>query len=283
MKLYVFVLFCFALLLLNGCAVSSTYGHIENYNMDVSPAPELRGAGAYIKNDSASLRLSGHINMGPSGKDKRSGIKNDLSGCSGLVNCDGFDSVYVDQYVNAEYEMVYPYVTASLDYVHKWELVMMGFGFGLDKGAFFDVMLGFNTKYFEMGAVAGMWMIARSFRYSGTEYECTKFAFSDDELTSTWFSSSNGTGITFFYGGYATVFVGAFSLNVSFDVYRPDPAFSENDDVIANFDFPLVLTGYATAGYRINKNWEVRLGAVNFTSKFPDKHISVNGGASYYL
>ena len=283
MKIYVFVLFVFALLFLNGCAVSSTYRHVEEYEMDVSPAPELRGAGAYLKADTSSLRLSAHINIGPSGKDKRSGIKNDVRGCSGLVNCDGFDSVYVDQYVVAEYEMVYPYVTASLDYVHKWDLFLMGFGLGVDKGGFLDVLLGINTKYFEMGAVAGLWVVARSFKYSGTEYECMRAFLFDDELTYGPFSNSNGTGFTFFYGGYAAVFVGAFSLNVSFDVYRPDPAFSENDDIIADFDFPLVLTGYATVGYRINKNWEARLGAVNFTSKFPDKHISVNGGVSYYL
>lgn len=235
MKLYVLVLFCFALLLLNGCAVTSSYAYIEEYEMGISPAPELRGAGEYLKADTSSLRLSGHVNIGPSGKDKRSSIKNELINCNGLTNCDGFDTVYVAPYVHAEHEITYPIVTLALDYVHKWDLILMGFGLGMDRGAYFDVLLGFNTKYFEVGAVAGMWMMARKFRYSGTEYECTKYYRSDDE------------------------------------------------DVVANFDFPLVLTGHATAAYRINKHWEARLGAVNFTSKFPDKHISVNGGASYYL
>ena len=251
--------------------------------MGISPAPELRGAGEYLKADTSSLRLSGHVNIGPSGKDKRSSIKNELINCNGLTNCDGFDTVYVAPYVHAEHEITYPIVTLALDYVHKWDLILMGFGLGMDRGAYFDVLLGFNTKYFEVGAVAGMWMMARKFRYSGTEYECTKYYRSDDELTYGPFWRSNGTGFSFFYGGYAAAFIGAFSLNVSFDVYRPDPAFGDDEDVVANFDFPLVLTGHATAAYRINKHWEARLGAVNFTSKFPDKHISVNGGASYYL
>jgi hypothetical protein len=280
---YFLILFGLILMPLTGCGTVSTYGYVERFEMDMSPAPELRGAGQYLKDDSSSVRLSAHVNMGPSGWDTRSSLKNNPESCRGLVTCDGYDTLYIDRYVTGEYDIAYPYVTASLDYVHKFNLFMIGVSGGLDKGAFVDAMLGFNTSYFEIGAVFGMWVYARGFKYSGTEFECKKGFFTDDELNQAPFWDSNGSGFSFFYGGFVTAFVGAFSLNASFDIYRPDPSFSDNDDIVAEFEFPLVQTWYATAGYRINRNWELRLGAVNVTSKFPDMHLSFNGGFSYYL
>jgi hypothetical protein len=97
-----------------------------------------------------------------------------------------------------------------------------------------------------------------------------------------------GTVIT--YGGYASTYYGPYSLNFSVNIYRPDPSYPGDDDdnvsrssgTISEFDFPLVVTGYLTAGYRINENWEVRLGASNIVGELPGWHWGATGGISYY-
>ena len=138
---YFLILFGLILMPLTGCGTVSTYGYVERFEMDMSPAPELRGAGQYLKDDSSSVRLSAHVNMGPSGWDTRSSLKNNPESCRGLVSCDGYDTLYIDRYVTGEYDVAYPYVTASLDYVHKFNLFMIGVSGGLDKGTFVDAML----------------------------------------------------------------------------------------------------------------------------------------------
>lgn len=257
--------------------------------METPAAPEIRGAGNYKEPNTANVRLSANVHMGSEDKEQLHGLRNNMNGCSGVTKCRDYKPEEVKEKVDGTYKMMYPYVDASLDYISKKELFLWGFTFAVDKGFYSSLLLGINTKYFEVGGSLGLWMYFRKFNYSGTSYDCDTF-LGANRLTKYPFESSNGMGTVVTYGGYVGSYYGPFSLNFSVNVYRPDPSYptDDNDDVsrssgtVAKFDFPLVVSEYITAGYRINENWEVRLGASNIVGDFPGWHWAATGGFSYY-
>lgn len=271
------------LLSLTGCTLTSFYDHVERFEMEVLPAPELRGFGSYQKPNTSSVRLSAQVNLGQSGSETFSTLENSLSGCGRIEDCDGFNKSDFKERVTAIYQFVSPIAMASFDYVTKWDMFLIGLSLGADYGGYADFLVGINTKYFELGAAVGLWMMAREFKYMGTEFECTKGIWgAEDDFRYREFGNSNTGAMVGFYGGYITAYYGPFSLNYSFDIYRPNPSYTEVD-IVADFDLPLVMTEYIMAGYRFNKNWEFRLGATNVFGEFPGWHWSFNGGVSYYL
>ena len=275
--------------LLVGCGYTSHYAHVEKFEMETPAAPEIRGAGNYKEPNTANVRLSANVHAGPQDKEQLHGLRNSMDGCGDLTRCRGYKPEEVKEKVDGTYKIMYPYVEASLDYISKKDLFLWGFTFALDKGLYSSLILGINTKYFEVGGSLGMWMYFRKFNYSGTTYDCDTF-LSSDRLDKYPFESSNGMGTVITYGGYASTYYGPYSLNFSVNIYRPDPSYPGDDDdnvsrssgTISEFDFPLVVTGYLTAGYRINENWEVRLGASNIVGELPGWHWGATGGISYY-
>ena len=274
-------------LVLVGCGLTNHYAHVEAFEMEVPAAPEVRGAGNYKEPNTANVRLSANLQAAPQDEVRLHGLKNKMDGCKGLVECDGFKAENIKENVDGTYKMVGPILSASLDYISKKELFLWGFSFALDKGFYASLILGVNTKYFEVGASLGWWNYLRKFNYSGTTYECERY-FGKETFYQYPFASSNGVGSVVTYGGYASAYYGPFSLNFSVNIYRPDPAFPEDDKkydysgTLADFEMPLVVTEYISAGYRINPQWELRLGASNVLGEFPGWHWGATGGISYY-
>lgn len=284
MKALGFVGFAFALFLFSGCSISGSYGHVETFEMETLAAPELRGAGGFREPNTSATRFSANVHMGNPEKERLSGIVNKKGNCSDLADCEEYRDIKVNENVDATYRMGFSILTASLDYVYKHNLLMLGAGASINKGVFGNAFMGLNTKYFEVGASAGLWIHRRDFTYSGTDYYCVHYFLGGDELEEGSFESSTNIGLAATYGGFASAYYGPFSLNFSFNVYRPDPSYpnQSNDNLQADFLFPRVMTEYIVAGYRLNDSWEFRLGAANTFGEFPGWHWSVTGGVSYY-
>ncbi|WP_173384738.1 hypothetical protein [Fibrobacter succinogenes] len=277
--------------LLSGCSMTHDYGHVEQFDMEVPAAPELRGVGNYQEPKTFKVRASGNVHMGKTEKEKLSGITNKMENCSGITNCRGFKSEEVREKVDGTYNITYPIVTASIDLLAKRNWFMWGGSVSFNKGMSADLIIGANTKYFEAGLSIGAWMYTRKFNYSGTQYSCDQFLVWED-FSRYFFEDSSTTGVTLTYGGFASIYNGPISFNFSFSVYRPDPAFpttsggslfAKEGHTIANFDMPLVMTEYFTVGYRITDRWEARMGIANTLGEFRGWHWSAMGGISYYL
>lgn len=273
-----------------GCGYTRHYAHVEKFEMETLAAPEIRGAGGYKEPNTANVRMSANVHVGSQDKEQLRGLRNKMDGCNDITQCKAYKSEEVNETVDGTYKMKYPYVEASLDYISKKELFLWGISFALDKGVYGSFLLGVNTKYFEVGGSLGMWMHFRDFDYSGTTYSCDPFYGAGGSFDKSSFERGNGVGVVVTYGGYASAYYGPLSLNFSVNIYRPDPEYPADDDgsasksgrTISEFDFPLVVTEYITAGYRINENWEVRLGASNIVGEFPGWHWGATGGISYY-
>lgn len=244
----------FFILALVGCSLSAQYNHIDKITMDANAAPEIRGADGFYERNGGKFRVSASLHLGEAKSEKIS-----------------------DANTDATCQVQYPYVTISLDNLIKGRFFLWGWNATIDKGIFVNHIIGFNTKYFEAGISIGLWLHKRDFEYSGTEY-----AYSDSSKAQELeFTESYSWGFTVTYGGFASVYHGPFSLGYSVNIYRPVPVYRKN--VEPQIDFPFVMTEYITAGYRLNKNWELRLGATNTFGGFPGWHWGVIGGLSYYF
>ena len=284
MKALVVVGFVLALSLFSGCSISGSYGHVEQFEMEALASPELRGAGGFREPNTTATRLTANVHMGNPEKERLSGIVNKKGNCGNLADCEEYKDIEVNENVDATYRMGFPVLTASLDFVYKHNLLMLGGSASIDKGVFGNAFMGLNTKFFEIGAAAGLWIHRREFTYSGTDFFCVHYFLGGDELEEGSFESSTSVGQVAVYGGFASAYYGPLSLSFSFSVYRPDPAYPNrsNDNLQAKFAFPRVMTEYIVAGYRLNDSWEFRVGAANTFGEFPGWHWSVTGGVSYY-
>ena len=171
------------------------YGHVEQFDMEVPAAPELRGVGNYQEPKTFKVRASGNVHMGKTEKEKLSGITNKMENCSGITNCRGFKSEEVREKVDGTYNITYPIVTASIDLLAKRNWFMWGGSVSFNKGMSADLIIGANTKYFEAGLSIGAWMYTRKFNYSGTQYSCDQFLVWED-FSRYFFEDSSTTGVT---------------------------------------------------------------------------------------
>ena len=280
------VVFLLTALLFAGCSGVSKMAHIDEFNMEVLATPEVRGVGKNLSSDTSVIRMALNVHVGAQEKEELSGIVNKRSTCN--FKCDGAEDVELKEDVDAEYSLGYPIVSGSFDYFVKSGLAIAGFGLGVDHGGYVDALLGINTKYFEIGVTGGFWVYPRYFAYHGQVLYCEYHWLDDDEFSMNAYHSSSDMGYSWFFGGFASAFIGPVTLYFSTSVYTPDPNYEgAGDDGMdsfhADFDFPMVITEYISVGYRFLENWEVRLGTANLFGDFPGWHWSFNGGVSYYL
>jgi len=279
-----------SLFILSGCSITGNYEHVEAITMDAAAAPEVRGASGYQKPNTRSSRFSANVYSGISDKESIQGIRNKLGDCSKISGCEGFNEakINVKEDVDATYKTTIPYFSASAEMLKKNDLTLWSLGLSINDGLYGFGSFGFNTTYFEIGATLGFWFNYRDFNYSGTSYYCSESIFDSEDIHRTNIGGSSNSSFVFTYGGYVSAYYEQFSLNYSLNVYRPRPNYAnsfssnENTELQADFDLPIVLTEYITAGYRIGQNWEIRLGAVNTFGEFPGWHWNLTAGLSYY-
>lgn len=246
----------FFILALVGCSLSAQYDHIDKITMDANAAPEIRGADGFYERNGGKFRASASLHLGEAKSEKIS-----------------------DANTNAAYQINYPYITVSLDYLIKNKILLWGWNATIDKGLFANYIAGFNKKNFEAGISIGLWLHKRDFEYSGTEYTCSDS--SNEIQQAETFTELSSWGFAVTYGGYASVYHGPFSLSYSVNIYRPIPAYKENTE--SQIDLPFIMTEYISAAYRLNKNWKLRLGATNTFGGFPGWHWGIIGGLSYHF
>lgn len=283
MKIVAFLLTAF---LFVGCSGVNKVAHIDEFNMEVLATPEVRGVGKSLSSDTSVVRMALNVHVGAQEKEELSGIVNKRSSCK--FRCDDAEDFELKEDVDAEYSLGYPIVSGSLDYFVKTGLAIIGFGFGIDHGGYIDGLLGVNAKYFEIGITGGFWVYPRYFAYHGQELYCEYDWPGHDTFSANAFHASSDMGYSWFFGGFASVFIGPITLYFSTSVYTPDPNYEDVDDegtdnLHADFEFPMVITEYISVGYRFLENWEIRLGTANLFGEFPGWHWSFNGGVSYYL
>ena len=255
--------------LLTGCVVD--YAHVTKVNMEVTPAPEMRGASGYMKSGQSDFRLSGSVNVGETEEEKIKGLKNPIgSGCDSKCRKSIENKVSDD--VEATYTTGYPYLAGSFEHLNKNGIFLWSWGVSVNRGTSGFLTLGLNTKHFEFGISDAVWWVFRDFEYSA-EYYDDLFARGEDNSFMT---------LQNVLGAYASVYLDKVSLNYSISAYRPTPSYSDTN-LQADFDLPYVLTEYITVGYRFSKTMEARLGVVNLFGEFPGWHWSGFGSFSINL
>ncbi|MCQ2055827.1 MAG: hypothetical protein MJY82_11165 [Fibrobacter sp.] len=274
-------------MLFSGCSISGNYKHIEKISTDVPAAPEVRGASTYQEPNTAKWRTSLGVRVGQTQQEKIHGITNSLGSCKNIEHCKEDAQILVKRDVDATYNIKYPVVFGGFDRLRKYDIILWSFGASLDNGTNAFVTLGVNTEHFEIGASLGAWIFFNNYEYSGTSYYCTQYPWNEDySLGHGEFSESSSIDLALVYGGYASAYLGPFSLNYSISIYRPPHSESGRDEsttVQANFELPMAFTEYITAGYRLNKHWEFRAGAINVFGDFNGMHWAGIGGVSYYF
>lgn len=284
----IFLLCAIAMALFTGCSIDGMHGHVEYFEMEVPAAPEVRGASGFQKPNTRDWRGSINVHAGVTERERLSGIRNDVEPCSNVGQCPNTSKQDWPEDVYGTYKITFPRWDASLDILNKYDLFLWSFGFSYNDGLFSYVSIGMNTPSFEFGAGIGLWIMGRNYEYAGTNLICLQDLFDEEKYTldESDFSASSGISNVFTYNVYASVFYKAFSLNYSVTAYTPvnDANESNNDYYVdAGFSLPLVLTEYITASYRINKNWEVRAGAINVFGNFPGWHWAATSGITYYF
>lgn len=241
-----------SLFLLNGC-VTETSTRIRKASMEVNPAPEMRGAGEHLTS-SYRYRFSGNVNVG----------KKDDVPVEGM-----FDE---SRKVDFETQIRYGYVSGSAEVLTHAGPLMFDLGVGVNSGLYTFLSLGLNTRFFEIGASAGLWNNFRKYHYEGytSKTELVFFTTTRD------LDETSSTGKSFMAGLYTGLYFGPISLEASVSYYGAD---FKVDDV--GFD---VLTTYLTANYHLNEHWTIRAGAVRLYMDMTDcEYWSGFGGVSYSL
>lgn len=238
--------------LLNGC-VTEGDPRISKIRMEVNPAPEMRGAGEHMTSD-YQVRLSGGLNVGPS---KKMEVKD----------------IYFDgSSVDFAYSLEYGIVNAAAELALKKNIFMINMGTGFNSGFYTFASLGVNTKYFELGLSGGAWWNNRDYDCEGDITVTSMLFFKENQ---DFFIHSHHGGAVML-GGYAGVYLGDFGLEISASTYEGD---MELEDVPFS---PRVYTLYASASYRLNDHWRVRLGSVGVHGEnFDKRYWSGFGGVSY--
>lgn len=240
--------------LLSGC-VTEGDPRISKIRMEVNPAPEMRGAGEHMTSD-YQVRLSGGLNAGPSKKME-------------------VDDVYHNgRSVDFAYSLEYGIVNAAAELALKKNIFMVNTGVGINNGLYTFASLGLNTSHFEIGFSGGVWMNHRDYDCEGDMTVTSMLVF--NEVKEYSHHSNNGTSVI--YGGYAGAYLGDFGLEISASTYEGD---MELEDVPFS---PRVYTLYASASYRLNDHWRVRLGSVGVHGEnFDKRYWSGFAGVSYWL
>ena len=278
-----FILSCalFAILLsLDGCA-SAHYEQVNRVSMEIPAGPEVRGAGFNQESKTGHFRISGNVHLGESEKIDIKGITSKTGDCSEMEKCLERDFT-IDNHVEATYKTIFPIVTGSLEYLYKYKMMLWSVGGAINDGAFAFTSGGINTDFFEAGVNIGIWGHYRKFEYSGIDYHCYSDWGDNRYLSESPFGDSNNFGISAVYGLYAGVYYDNLFLNYSVNPYKPHTRYNTSE-INADFELPWVITEYLTAGYRFDKHWELRIGAVNIFGDFEGWHWSMISGVSYNI
>jgi len=251
---FVFTLLLFSVLL-SGCVVEGD-PNITKARLEVNPAPEMRGAGENMTTN-RQLRFSGGVNAGASKNIDVDGVHN---------------SDFKD--IDLDYSIEYGILNGAVEYAIKKKVFLINAGVGLNKGLYTFGSFGLNTSYFELGVSGGLWYNFRDFYCEGTQTTTTLIFFQETDD----YANHSSRGASLMLGGYAAMYVGDFSFGVSASVYEADV---ESSDLSYP---PAVYTLYGTVGYRIDKHWAVRAGAVGLQGDgFDRAYWSGVAGVSYTL
>lgn len=278
--------------MLNACVeaeVKGRYRHVEMVEIEVPPAPEIRGADGYQKPNTKNWRLAASVQVGSEEDAKISGLKNKPKSCRETAHCESSSGVQIQEDVDATYRTTGPIFNADFEFLRKYDLLLWSWGVGWQQGPFGKLSFGVNTRWFEFGGFFGLWTFYRDAAYGGGEYRCVRY-YTDTpsgpyHLEKDDFDShSTSLGIALLYGGYASVYWKSFSLTYSANFYRPNMNYStwtSEEENYADFELPIVITEYIMLGYRLTDHVTLRAGASNVFGDFKGWHWAFKGGVVY--
>jgi len=263
-KSAIYALCTLTALLHTGCITTN----IHKFRMTASEAPEVHGANTKQEPHSSSWRFTGKINYNA---EKNVNITDDIHEEADLDNL--FEKSA--EFTSAYYEMGGLDFSAKVDYLQKGKNFVVGGGIGYKDGFYSHFTLGANMNHFEFGSFIGLYNQYSELEYRGETCEddessnCDTFGSNDQKFIS-----------NFFIGAYAGFYFDKLFFNLSTSVYAPDP-------VVEGFhmDAPNITTTYLTAGYRINRRFEISVSGIWThigTSDWRD-NVGVTGGVSLYL
>ena len=281
-----FLLFS-ALVFLTSCAMTETPApkterqlQLDSVTVDISPAPEFRGAGMYVPD--GSLVLEGHasyrkdLNASPAEGIKRQNHQKKIEGVP----------------YNKEYRLIYDLgnspVEGAASVMYKSKILFGKFTAGLDGLPFLGVSLGVNTEHFEVGGFIFDHFWDRTYRFKGTMYEQTTYyaqggnqpvsciwnddncrvdsvSLKSDDYDSEDYLMTHNLGA----GLFASYFIENVVLEYSGSFYYPKVTEEPEDEKVKfSKDFPLVTTQRFSVGYNATQNITTRFGTTHVAGNF---------------
>lgn len=245
-KLAICLSVAFVTLLVSGCS-TTTDGRIK-FKMETSESPAVMGIGRYQHYDKSTMRLHGSFKYGTEGTIEKNANYKDWLGNSGVVEGTFHFSNFG--------------LTGGLEWFHKFDKAVIGFGFAFGNGFYHHVTYGFNSKDIEFGVFLGLLDQEASIEVVGSR-------------------KSSSVLVDFFGGFYLNIFIGKnVFLSYCFSSYSPE--IKVKDSKVSNVDSPQIISNYVTLGYHINETFAVTMGAVATIADFVPL-FSVSLGTFVYL
>lgn len=268
-----------------GCASTTTFSHIEEVSTEIPAAPDVHGANG---NQIRPFSLRGNANLHISKEDdiKISGIKNERKHCK-VGRCDSDTLLGSSDYATAYYKTSSLYGSGGFDGLVSAKPLLFGFGFQYNHGFYTHLSMGINTRHFELGALAGLWIMHRHQKYSGQEFICSyNPSLEKKTFTEDYFEESTNYTLTGSYGGYASLYNGPLFITYSLNIYKPTiDADDDDSDYLEGYDIdlPYVFTHHINVGYRFLHFLEYHIGMTFINGDFKSPDPEVNTGISVYM
>lgn len=245
-KLAICLSFALATLLVSGCS-TTTDGRIK-FKMETSESPAVMGIGRYQHYDKSTMRLHGSFKYGTEVTIEKNANYKDWVGNSGVVDGTFHFSNFG--------------LTGGLEWFHKFDQAVIGFGFAFGNGFYHHVIYGFNSKDIEFGVFLGLLDQEASIEVVGSR-------------------KSSSILVDFFGGFYLNIFIGKnVFLSYCFSSYSPE--IKVKDSKVSNVDSPQIISNYVTLGYHINETFAMTAGVSASLADF-ESLFSVFLGSSVYL
>ena len=244
-------------LVLSSCSVA----HVSNFQFDVSPSPEVRGAGTNMNSGDAMLRAQvsvvapdeDKVTMPVRSRALDESLQSRLVGTA--LSSVGIDSVGKFETNNAIIKIDGLHVAGSIDFIFKFNTIFFELGVGAYDGAYYYASIGANHKYWEWGLFVGDFLQFTTVDYFG--YWCSVKGCTEEDLDDSFEASEWVILSDAFLGGYVGVHWWRLSLNNTISFYIPGLDVAQLD-----YDMPAVISNYTSLGVRLGDSWTVRGGTV---------------------
>lgn len=272
--------FCIVFLLtgiqaFSACALAEgSVQFLSTNELSVASAPDVRGAGSFLKRDSLMFRLRGGFSKGETGSMGHRKVENKAAPtvCGDVGKCSASQRMQIleeAKNVDVSYRVERDLFYGMFDLTKKFRTFFLNAAVGYDAGLFHSFELGVNYEHFEAGTFVFMRFAGIESRYGIKRYSCycdggSNCHFSEDASL----DEVDDISLQLGFGVSAAVYFGRYSLGYSLSFY--EFSHPEYNDVRTKLDLPWVVTSRLGLGALVARHLELRTGVVNVAAGFDE-------------